>query len=1043
MSFGFGIGDFIAVLELANRVRKRFVNASTQFQGISDDVKVLSNALRDIDDYGPDESLDEQRKRDLNLISKSCQGVLENLDRKLDKYQELGASFKSIDMKRIPRWAWERIHWDQAEIQDFRNQISQNIDALNLLLTGINSHVALQTKNLVMSTKVEIDGLVRHQDREQQQRILEWLSPINAAAKQADIFGRCQKGTGQWFLQTESFQQLVHSTTPSQRTVFCPGIPGAGKTFVASTVVNTLQELYWSNHDVGVAFFYCEFRERVTLENILGCILGQLARKLSVFPEPLEDLYDDHLVTETRPSVSTLLEVLDTTLSRFVKAFIVIDALDECLLPSGMRATLIGSIFELQARHSLGFLATSRDDPEIGVKFDGRPCLRIRANEDDIEKFLRGQIDQVDVLPSFVQRKPDLQKEIITKITKAVDGMFLLARLHFDSLKGSLSPAKIRNKLKTLSSRLDAAYEDAINRIESQLPEQSHTAKEVLAWIVCATRPLTPRELQHALAVEIGELCLDEENIPEINDLISICAGLVTTDEQSNTIRLAHYTTQEYLEQKWTSLFPDAHSLLGGVCVTYLNFDAFQSGVASSSEELLVRLEGYPFYSYSALNFDIHIKSQDDHLDMILDLMRNDRNVTACAQILLYEREPEVARPRMVQDTKGLHLSIYLGFYEAAKVLLTEGWHVDIFDSVQRTPLSWMAEFGLHGAVDFLLTQGADPNCRDIDGHTAISYAVSRGHEDIFQILRERGADMEVKNENRRTLLFDAVWGNHERMVKLLLDEGIDVNCEDHHKQTALFLAIQCLYIFYGQSETSQRVKIVELLLSKDVDLSHKDESGKVALSYAVQGGNESLVKLLLEAGADIEIQNDEGETALSNAVRHGHENITKLLLEWHANPMCKIYDGLTPLSASARHGNESMVRILLAGGVDPNGKDHFEMSALSHAALFGHVSIVNILLENHAHPNCKDIEGRTPLLCAAGNGHLPVVTILLKPGIDANFEEDIYGRTPLHYATSNGHHAVADLLSSMGCVAKEPQSRAVKIDRGSQSKVKTFTIEY
>jgi hypothetical protein len=101
-------------------------------------VKILSNALRDIDDYEPDESLDEQRKRDLNLISQSCQSVLKDLDRKLDRYQELGASFKSIHLKRIPRWAWERIHWDQAEINDFRYQISQNIDALNLLLTGIN-----------------------------------------------------------------------------------------------------------------------------------------------------------------------------------------------------------------------------------------------------------------------------------------------------------------------------------------------------------------------------------------------------------------------------------------------------------------------------------------------------------------------------------------------------------------------------------------------------------------------------------------------------------------------------------------------------------------------------------------------------------------------------------------------------------------------------------------------------------------------------------------------------------------------------------------
>jgi Cdc6-like AAA superfamily ATPase len=294
-----------------------------------------------------------------------------------------------------------------------------------LALLIYHSHVALQTNNLVKSTKEKVDRLVRHQDQEKIQIILEWLSPINAATKQADIFSDRQEGTGQWFIQTDSFRHWIHSTTLYQRTLFCPGIPGAGKTFLASTVVNELQQSFQHNNGVGLAFFYCDFRERVTLQNILSCILGQLARKLPVFPEPLEDLYVDHLERGTRPSASSLLEVLDLTISRFTKVFLVIDALDECLLLGGTRATLLENIFALQTRHNLGFLATSRDHPEITVKFDGRPCLRIRANEDDIERFLRGQIGQVDVLPSFVQRKPELQNEIISKITKAVDGMLV------------------------------------------------------------------------------------------------------------------------------------------------------------------------------------------------------------------------------------------------------------------------------------------------------------------------------------------------------------------------------------------------------------------------------------------------------------------------------------------------------------------------------------------------------------------------------------------------------------------------------------------
>ena len=42
MSFGFSIGDFITAIELANRVRKEFAGAPSQFKAISDEYFTLS-----------------------------------------------------------------------------------------------------------------------------------------------------------------------------------------------------------------------------------------------------------------------------------------------------------------------------------------------------------------------------------------------------------------------------------------------------------------------------------------------------------------------------------------------------------------------------------------------------------------------------------------------------------------------------------------------------------------------------------------------------------------------------------------------------------------------------------------------------------------------------------------------------------------------------------------------------------------------------------------------------------------------------------------
>jgi hypothetical protein len=43
MSFGFSVSDFITAIELANRIRKEFVGAPSQFKDISDELVVLAD----------------------------------------------------------------------------------------------------------------------------------------------------------------------------------------------------------------------------------------------------------------------------------------------------------------------------------------------------------------------------------------------------------------------------------------------------------------------------------------------------------------------------------------------------------------------------------------------------------------------------------------------------------------------------------------------------------------------------------------------------------------------------------------------------------------------------------------------------------------------------------------------------------------------------------------------------------------------------------------------------------------------------------------
>jgi hypothetical protein len=188
---------------------------------------------------------------------------------------------------------------------------------------------------------------------------------------------------------------------------------------------------------------------------------------------------------------------------------------------------------------------------------------------------------------------------------------FLLAKLHLDSLIGKKSPKALRTALKKLpkgSEAYDDAYKEAMERIESQLPDSRELAKQALLLITCARRPLTTLELRHALAVEVGESEFDEENLPEIEDVVSGCAGLATVDEECDIIRLVHYTTQEYFERTLGIWFPNAQKDIMTILVTYLSFDVFAAGFCEDSKGFEARQRSNPLYDYAALNGRIMLK---------------------------------------------------------------------------------------------------------------------------------------------------------------------------------------------------------------------------------------------------------------------------------------------------------------------------------------------------------------------------------------------------------------------------------------------------
>ncbi|KAK2608979.1 hypothetical protein QQS21_002459 [Conoideocrella luteorostrata] len=473
----------------------------------------------------------------------------------------------------------------------------------------------------------EVQHLVKIQIDRHFESVLDWLTPIDYSSKQNDVFHRHQPETCQWLFSTEQFQDWLKN---KGQILFCPGVPGAGKTTLTSVAVNQLQALFHDDPTVGIAYVYCSYEREddQATRHIVASLLKQLSLRQGSLPEPVEFLHKRHK-DKTGPDCAQMVKTLEAVVSLYSRVYILVDALDECQASQGFRTALVSMLLGLCTTCRANLFATSRCIPEVSNMFQTSVTLEVRASEPDLRRYLEAQVCG---FPRFVRRNLDLQQEIATTIINAVDGIFLLATLCVDSINDQVSVKDVRATLSDLprgSKLYDRAYSGALRRIENQSSNQERLAKKVLMWIVCAKRPLKPLELQEALTVEIGEPTVDEDNRPDIEDMVSLCAGLVTIDEESNVIRLIHYTAHEYLQRTLITWYPLAQTDITSCCVTYLSMPMFHGGFSEPADNISIQDRPYPLFDYAARYWVTHARTVSQEPQLVSGFLASPSKIPA------------------------------------------------------------------------------------------------------------------------------------------------------------------------------------------------------------------------------------------------------------------------------------------------------------------------------------------------------------------------------------------------------------------------------
>ncbi|KAH9207677.1 ankyrin repeat protein, partial [Leptodontidium sp. 2 PMI_412] len=594
--------------------------------------------------------------------------------------------------------------------------------------------------------------------------ILDWLTPTDYSSEQSDFISRRQEGTGQWLLDCVEFQEWMHT---DRQTLLCPGIPGVGKTILTAIVVNDLATRFTDNTTIGIAYIFCNFRRQGEQQpkDLLESLLRQLAEVQASLPESVMALYNKHKGRRTRPSLDEISTSLRSVVAVFSKVFIIVDAIDECQVLGGYRSKFLSKIFALQKETKVKLFATFRTNLDIEKNFKGHLSREILASDRDVQTYLDGHMSQ---LHECVSSSPKLQEEIKAVFSMTVGGMFLLAEFYLRELGQLQVPKAIRTALNQFKIEaqdssdnrkfkvLLKVYDRAMDRIIGQGDDFGLLAKKVLSWITYATRPLTTLELRHAMAVEIGELELDEENLPKIGDLVSVCAGLVTVDKTSDIVRLVHKTAQEYFEHTQTRWFPDADADIATICVTYLSHSAFEGVGGPKDNDFEKPLQSNHLFEYAARNWGHHARTRpaNSELNMlVLQFLESKSKVAGASHAMLTLGNHFFHRQKAAMGVKGLHLAAYFGLRNAAIELLKKGHDLEAIDADGRTPLIWAIDNGQEELVGVLLPKVLGIDKCDTSRRTALHHAASIGQITSMHLLIQHQADVEARDFQGQTPL--------------------------------------------------------------------------------------------------------------------------------------------------------------------------------------------------------------------------------------------------------------------------------------------------
>ena len=122
MSFGYGVGDIMAVSKLALKVYTAYKDAPDDYRNIADEVDSLHIIIEEAARHFENTTLSNQKQQRGKKVLEGCQNVLKDLDALIEKYNALALANANANASQV----FQRIKLGTEDIVTLRARLTSN-----------------------------------------------------------------------------------------------------------------------------------------------------------------------------------------------------------------------------------------------------------------------------------------------------------------------------------------------------------------------------------------------------------------------------------------------------------------------------------------------------------------------------------------------------------------------------------------------------------------------------------------------------------------------------------------------------------------------------------------------------------------------------------------------------------------------------------------------------------------------------------------------------------------------------------------------------